>query len=631
DVNNDGYSDVIVGAYLKDMAFIYYGSSSGIGTSANVTIIGVSTSGFGNSVATTGDVNNDGYDDIVIGAYTFGSGKGAAFIYYGSATGINNASANASVYGQNYLDYRGFSVASAGDFNNDSYGDIIVGEYGYSSGGNTGRAYVYYGSATGIDNASANMTITGVANSYFGISVASAGDANNDDYEDVIVGAVGFSSWLGGAYIYSIVNSTIVTPVTSAGLRINHSQVWDALSFSGLASLSNLTAYLQTNLTGVGEILVPGDPEKEIPDTYYNSSCAMDASNNCTVALNIIGETGTVQLGSLNITYGTQPAGMNSSYIYNSTEHANLSASVQTNDTTLYIWNVSSLRAIMMVNTTFASQPNYTGWVGQEGVNSTDSRAYVITSALLADAQNTSQKILLIRAGNTSYTSVCKIDAATTAAVLMAITNQTQCTTAGGTAATADTVDIAGATYFMITGMANSGAVQINNTNGNSPIITGVSASPTSGNVETNFAFSATVVDPDNDALSYVRVYLNGNQYTLGETDPADTTTSDGKSYSAVTQLQTGSYSYYFKASDGTNTATTTTYTGLLVTGRPTQIVVNTSEFDIAGLAVLFVLAVIVLIMFRNKKFRTEGASEPATRKAKKRKSAAKLKKKKKK
>ncbi|MFH0987057.1 MAG: hypothetical protein V1911_03350, partial [Candidatus Micrarchaeota archaeon] len=337
---------------------------------------------------------------------------------------------------------------------------------------------------------------------------------------------------------------------------------------------------------------------------------------------------GNINFTSINILYGTQVEGMNSSYIYNTTEVTNLSAAAQYNDTTLYIWNASSLRAIMKVNTSFKHAPNYTGWVGQEGVNSTDNRSYVVTNALLTTnasregAWNTSLKTLLLRASNTSFTSVCLINSATDAATLMAIRNQTQCTTAGGTTSTYNTIELAGATYFEITGVTGSGAVQINNTAGNSPLITGVSVSPTSGEADTTFTFTATVTDPDNNVMTYVRVYLNGNQYTLVETDPTDTTTSDGKTYSAATKLETGSYSYYFKASDGTNTATTATYTGLLVIGRPTHIVVNTSEFDIAGLAVLFVLAVIVLIMFRNKKIRTEGAGAPAVKRTKKRKSA---------
>ncbi|MFH0987119.1 MAG: VCBS repeat-containing protein [Candidatus Micrarchaeota archaeon] len=501
-------------------------------------------------------------------------------------TGYNsswNSSANATMTGGS-IERLGWPAASAGDVNNDGYSDVIVGAYYYSS--NKGKAYVYYGSSTGINNASANVTMIGeAANDYFGVSTKSLGDVDNDGYSDVIVGAYGFSSYKGKTYFYS----TKPVSVANSTLLVSNTESWGATSYSGSTALTNLTSSFHGNL----------------------SACTQDDSANCTVALNVTGQTGTVQLSALNITYGTQPAGMNTTYYhYNTTERANLSASVQTNDTTLYIWNATSSRAIMMVNTTFASQPNYTGWVGQEGVNSTDSRAYVITSTLLADAQNTSQKVLLLRASNTSFTSVCKIDSAVSAATLMAIVNQTQCTTAGGTASTADTVEIAGATYFMITGMTSSGAVQINNTNGNAPIITGVSASPTTGNVETNFAFSATVVDPDNDAMSYVRVYLNGNQWTLGETDPTDTTTSDGKSYSAVTQLQTGSYSYYFKASDGTNTATTTTYTGLLVTGRPTQIVVNTSEFDVTELVIMFALAVVILIVFKNKRIRTKKTSQ---------------------
>jgi hypothetical protein len=206
DVNGDGYSDVIVGAWFQDAgatnegnAFIYYGSASGIPTTPSVTLdnpANQASGNFGCSVASAGDVNGDGYSDVIVGALAQNAGaagEGNAFIYYGSASGIpttpsvtldnpaNQASGNF-----------GFSVASAGDVNGDGYSDVIVGAPGQDAGAtNEGNAFVYYGSASGIST-TPSVTLDNPANQtngWFGWSVASAGYVNGDGFSDVIVGA----------------------------------------------------------------------------------------------------------------------------------------------------------------------------------------------------------------------------------------------------------------------------------------------------------------------------------------------------------------------------------------------------------------------------------------------------------
>ena len=112
----------------------------------------------------------------------------------------------------------GTSVSSAGDVNGDGFDDIIIGAPGYST--NTGRAYIYFGGSN--MNVIADVVLTGVAvNYYFGSSVSSAGDVNGDGYSDVIVGAYGYSSNAGRAYIYyggiAMNNVVDVTMTGSAG------------------------------------------------------------------------------------------------------------------------------------------------------------------------------------------------------------------------------------------------------------------------------------------------------------------------------------------------------------------------------------------------------------------------------
>jgi FG-GAP repeat/FG-GAP-like repeat len=211
DVNGDGCSDVIVGApYFESRGgtFIYYGSTSGL-TSAGIEFEGNHySSRFGYSVATAGDINGDGYSDIIIGSPRYNNGQqyeGAAFLYVGSATSMANTPAW-TVESNQAGSYLGCSVSSAGDVNGDGYSDVIAGAISYSSGEtNEGRAFLYHGSASGLPATADWYAEQNQSYAYFGNSVATAGDINGDGYADVIIGAykyVGGQSNEGRAYVY---------------------------------------------------------------------------------------------------------------------------------------------------------------------------------------------------------------------------------------------------------------------------------------------------------------------------------------------------------------------------------------------------------------------------------------------
>ncbi|MEO6540218.1 MAG: integrin alpha, partial [Ferruginibacter sp.] len=258
DVNGDGYSDVIIGAEYYDdganfqegRAFVYHGSASGLLASPNSTPDDANQAGvyFGRSVASAGDVNGDGYSDVVVGATNFqdgaNGGEGRAFVYHGSASGIsatpNSLLDDANQAGANF----GASVSCAGDINGDGYSDVIIGAIYYDDGANNeeGRAFVYHGSAAGLlASPSSILDDANQEEADFGCSVASAGDVNGDGYSDVIVGAHGSSGGLtlveGVAYIYH--GSAAGLSATPASTRSDSNQI-DALYGNCVASAGDV-------------------------------------------------------------------------------------------------------------------------------------------------------------------------------------------------------------------------------------------------------------------------------------------------------------------------------------------------------------------------------------------------------
>jgi hypothetical protein len=225
DVNGDGYSDVVIGAYGHDAGggasaergrvYLYLGSASGLAPDPAWTASGSQNAvRLGNSVSTAGDVNGDGYSDVVVGAYTDptdGIGRGRAFVYLGSAGGLSTSPVWTGSGDENQANF-GSSVATAGDVNGDGYSDIVVGADGHDAGGvlgaDRGRAYVYLGGASGTAIFPVATRSGDVNVSSFGFSVATAGDVNSDGYSDVIVGAPTHSAGgvatanRGRAYVY---------------------------------------------------------------------------------------------------------------------------------------------------------------------------------------------------------------------------------------------------------------------------------------------------------------------------------------------------------------------------------------------------------------------------------------------
>ncbi len=218
DVDGDGYADVIAGAPFFDSgqadegaAFVHLGSPSGLASAPSW--IGQAdqvSASYGDSVSLAGDVNGDGYADVIVGAPLFDAGQadeGAAFVHLGSPSGLANAPSWIGEADQVSTLY-GDSVSAAGDVNGDGYDDVIVGARTYDAGQtDEGRAFVYLGSQNGLVSIAAWTAESDQADAWFGIAVASAGDVNADGYLDVIIGASQYDATMfnendGAAFVY---------------------------------------------------------------------------------------------------------------------------------------------------------------------------------------------------------------------------------------------------------------------------------------------------------------------------------------------------------------------------------------------------------------------------------------------
>ncbi len=238
DINADGYDDVIIGAEFRydwhwnDVIYVVYGSESGgdidlfdFDRSAGFSITGVSALSSDDDhpynkeyiVSNAGDVNADGYNDLIVGVPGFDDDRGASYVVYGQDDREDvdlrdfdyDSSAGFRIIGAREGDESGSNVSDAGDINADGYDDLIVYSRGFDY--RRGAVYVVYGSESGGDvylshfDTSAGFRIMndtyGSWESYWNLTVSGAGDVNADGYDDVIIGSPFVYNETGASYV----------------------------------------------------------------------------------------------------------------------------------------------------------------------------------------------------------------------------------------------------------------------------------------------------------------------------------------------------------------------------------------------------------------------------------------------
>ncbi|MEC7987794.1 MAG: MopE-related protein [Myxococcota bacterium] len=295
DMDGDGLDDIIIGSFGNNQfagkAYIVFSSSLGSTTSINLADADYSFSAstgfdsFGYAVASAGDVDGDGRDDLLVGAtgnseHISGAGKIYLFLAssLGARTNLTVDDADYSFYGENPADYIGMSFDGAGDIDGDGLDDIIIGtSLNDEVRENAGKAYLIFGGNLALHgNAPRSLSEADFfffgenANHNAGVSVSGAGDIDGDGLDDVIIGADGALSNTGKAYIVlaSSINNNVFAndPTTIFLSEADHTFLG---AVEGDRAGKSVSKAGDINGDGITDLLIGASGDQTVPGTTY--------------------------------------------------------------------------------------------------------------------------------------------------------------------------------------------------------------------------------------------------------------------------------------------------------------------------------------------------------------------------
>jgi len=282
DVNNDGAEDFLISlAYSEDGfapggAFVILGDAAEIGPidlSALAAADGFFVQGAdgsnltGEALSSAGDVNGDGFDDILIGQPRFNSYSGRAYLLFGSAAGFGGVDLDdldpaegIVLTGTTSNEWTGYDLSSAGDLNGDGFDDFIVGT-------SAGRAYVLFGKESGLADLELSsitpadgIVITGNGSDFAGNSVDSLGDFNGDGIDDIVIGApFGHKAYVIFGKTSGLADIDLTSLPATDGFVLENAGVEDSLGWrvgsAGDFNGDGLADLIVTELDGTGYVV----------------------------------------------------------------------------------------------------------------------------------------------------------------------------------------------------------------------------------------------------------------------------------------------------------------------------------------------------------------------------------------
>lgn len=209
----DGYGIICPGYSPIIKSNTFFNCSKGIGFSSYMSLIskgeGSNQNNFGNTHSSLGDINGDGIIDFIVGSPNSdfnGISSGAVYIYLGKGnmnnSNLNPEDADITILGDDAGDQFGTSVSCAGDVNNDGLNDTVIGAPGVKE--NDGYIYVFHGGniSSGYASDADSILINSLNEVRLGLTVASAGDPNNDGYDDILAGTYSVLTNLGAFRLF---------------------------------------------------------------------------------------------------------------------------------------------------------------------------------------------------------------------------------------------------------------------------------------------------------------------------------------------------------------------------------------------------------------------------------------------